>query len=90
MFQLPLLDLTTADLRKAMWSYVTSKGYNLEASFLSCCDSGETEEGEHTSLNSRVCSETTNESSLDTIDAVKCSTTELHPQNPCSGNLWFQ
>lgn len=49
-------------------SYVSGEGYNLEASFPSCYDSGETDDGEHTSLSSQVCSETTSETSSDTSD----------------------
>lgn len=41
----------------------------MEASFHSCCDSDETDEDENTSLSSRVCSETSSETSYsDTTD----------------------
>ena len=49
-------------------SYVSSEGYNLEASFPSHNDSGETDDGEHTSLSSQVCSETTSATSSDTAE----------------------
>lgn len=50
-------------------SYISSEGYNSEASFHSCCDLDETDEDENMSLCSQVGSETSSETSYsDTTD----------------------